>query len=161
MGFLASVHGSVDEPGNGILIWQSSDITFQLVTNHSALSFSYRQIRNKKPSSSTSNTMSSSGTSNQTAARRLMTEYKQLTAGGKHHLVGLSLCGFNWSHIHLHVILHTGSPDGMFTAGKVPKECPTFFAPANQVLGSLLHPMEHVFHLSTYIISTQMKSPRC
>ena len=45
--------------------------------------------------------MSSSG-SNQTAARRLMTEYKQLTAGGKHHLVGLSFCGFNWSHIHLH-----------------------------------------------------------
>ena len=56
------------------------------------------------------NSRSSTGTS-ATALRRLMTEYKQLTAGGwsTWDLV-------NWRKLEISWSL-TGSPDGMFTAG--------------------------------------------
>ena len=47
-----------------------------------------------------------------TALRRLMTEYKQLTASGQSKLSKLSL--FTYSADPL---VFTGSPDGMFTAG--------------------------------------------
>ena len=55
---------------------------------------------------------SSRGLSNATALRRLMTEYKQLTSGGKWY--DAVNRGYNLTH---HFSACAGSPDGMFTAG--------------------------------------------
>jgi hypothetical protein len=66
------------------------------------------QMRHFQPPSLTD--MNQGGSSNVTALRRLMTEYKQLTSGGsiRHSVLSISI---------LLIIIALGSPDGMFTAG--------------------------------------------
>ena len=66
------------------------------------------------------------GSSSATALRRLMTEYKQLTSGGQFTplMEWTTFRRISLIYILLSLLnIHSGSPDGMFTAGTYSSGC--------------------------------------